>query len=202
MRVSGGYQQVQVSSRRQWRAWLGENHSSASGVWLITWKKASGGPHVPYDDMVEEALAHGWVDSKGHTLDQDRWQLLMTPRKPRSKWSRANKERIERLSAAGLMHPAGEAAVAAAKENGAWSALDEVEALTEPEDLRQALDASPDARRHWDAFPPSAKRAILEWISNAKRVETRAKRVQETARLAAHDVRANQWRQPKKRRSV
>jgi uncharacterized protein YdeI (YjbR/CyaY-like superfamily) len=200
--VSGAYQQVQVSSRRQWRAWLGENHASANGVWLVTWKKASDGPHVPYDDIVEEALAHGWVDTKGHTLDQNRWQLLITPRKPRSKWSRANKQRIERLSAAGLMRPAGETAVAVAKENGAWSALDEVEALTEPEDLRQALDASRDARRHWDAFPPSAKRAILEWIVNAKRAETRAKRVQETARLAVQDIRANQWRRPKKRRSV
>jgi uncharacterized protein YdeI (YjbR/CyaY-like superfamily) len=99
------------------------------------------------------------------------------------------------------MHPAGEAAVAVAKENGAWSALDDVEALTEPEDLRQALDATPDARRHWDAFPPSARRAILEWIAD-KRDETRTKRVEETARLAAQDVRANQWRQPKKRRTV
>jgi uncharacterized protein YdeI (YjbR/CyaY-like superfamily) len=200
--VSDGYPQLQVSSRQEWRAWLGENHASASGVWLVTWKKTSDGPHVPYDHVVEEALAHGWVDSTGITLDEHRWQLLMTPRKPRSKWSKANKQRIERLRAAGLIQPAGEAAVAVAKGNGAWSALEEVEALTEPDDLRQALGATPDARRHWDAFPPSARRAILEWISNAKREETRAKRVDQTARLAAQDIRANQWRQPKKRRTV
>jgi uncharacterized protein YdeI (YjbR/CyaY-like superfamily) len=146
--VSGGYEQVQVGSRLEWRAWLVENHATARGVWLVTWKKASGGPHVPYDEIVEEALAHGWVDSKGRKLDNDRWQLLITPRNPQSKWSRANKRRIERLNSAGLMHPAGEAAVALAKENGAWSALDEVESLAEPDELRQALDATEHARRH------------------------------------------------------
>lgn len=98
------------------------------------------------------------------------------------------------------MRPAGEAAVALAKRNGAWNALDDFENLTEPPDLGRALDDSPKARQHWEAFPPSAKRAILEWIGTAKREETRARRVQETARLAEQDIRANQWRQPKKGR--
>ena len=128
------------------------------------------------------------------TVDDRRSRLLMTPRKPRSGWSRPNKERIARLEAAGLMSAAGHAAVEAARANGSWTALDAVEALEEPGDLAAALDADPDARRHWDAFPRSAKRGILEWIANAKRPATRAKRVSETARLAGRGERANQWR--------
>src|SRR5918992_1620771 len=86
--------------------------------------------------------------------------------------------------------PAGEAVGAAAKASGTWTALDAVEALVEPDELRAALDADADARRHWDAFPPSTKRAILQWIADAKRPETLARRVEDTARLAAENVRA------------
>jgi uncharacterized protein YdeI (YjbR/CyaY-like superfamily) len=95
------------------------------------------------------------------------------------------------------MTPAGLAAVEAAQRNGTWTALDAVEDLHEPADLRDALDTTPDARRHWDAFPRSTKRAILEWIGNAKTPATRTKRIIETATKAAHNLRANQWRQPK-----
>lgn len=120
--------------------------------------------------------------------------MLVTPRKARSNWSRANKERIERLEAAGRLAPAGQRAVQAAKADGSWSALDAVEDLVEPDDLRVRLDADPEARRHWDAFPRSAKRGILEWIVQAKRPATRARRVAETAERAAVGERANQWR--------
>jgi uncharacterized protein YdeI (YjbR/CyaY-like superfamily) len=191
-------EQVTVESREQWRAWLDEHHAASPGVWLVTWKKRSGHPHVPYDDVVEEALCFGWVDSLPRKLDEQRSQLLVTPRKRGSNWSRANKQRVERLHADGRMAPAGLAAVEAARADGSWTALDEVEDLVEPDDLRRALDADPEARRHWDAFPRSAKRGILEWLRNAKRPETRAKRVDETARLAARGERANQWRQPKR----
>jgi len=197
--VSKFYEQVAVTSRSQWRAWLKKHHSSSPGVWAITFKKDSGGPHVPYDDVAEEALAFGWIDSKGRKLDEDRWQLLVTPRKPKSSWSRVNKGRVERLLEDGVMTQAGLEAVEVAKANGAWSALDDVENLTEPDDLRAALDANKRARHYWDAFPRSVKRGILEWIGNAKTEPTRTKRVAETARLAAQDIRANQWRQPKGR---
>jgi len=100
------------------------------------------------------------------------------------------------------MAPAGQAAVDEAKASGAWLAIEHAEAGVEPDDLAAALDAEPDARRYWDAFPPSTKRGILEWIGTAKRPETRAKRVAETARLAAQDIRANQWRQPKGKRGA
>jgi uncharacterized protein YdeI (YjbR/CyaY-like superfamily) len=196
--MSDRYAQVEIRSRAEWRAWLAEHHADTPGVWVVTHKKAPGAPHVPYDDVAEEALAFGWVDSLPRKLDAARSQLLVTPRKPASAWSKVNKERIERLTAAGLMAPAGLAVVDAAKASGTWAALDAVEALTEPDDLCAALDADPDARRHWDAFPRSARRGILEWIGTAKPAPTREKRVAETARLAAQDVRANQWRGPKR----
>jgi uncharacterized protein YdeI (YjbR/CyaY-like superfamily) len=191
--------EVTIESRRQWRAWLAENHASAPGVWLTRYKKASGRGQVSYDDVVEEALCFGWVDSRPRSLDENRSQLLVTPRKPTSRWSRLNKQRVERLLAAGLMTPAGLAAVEVARRNGAWTALDDVEELAEPADLSEALDARPAARRHWDAFPRSTRRAILEWITAAKRPQTRATRIEQTATLAERNVRANQWRQPKTR---
>lgn len=138
---------------------------------------------------MEEALCFGWVDSKGRAVDERRSALLLTPRRRGSGWSRPNKERIARLEAAGSIAPAGRAVLDAARSDGWWTALDAVENLEEPPELAAALDADPDARRHWDAFPRSAKRAFLEWISQAKKPETRAARVARTAEQAAQDVR-------------
>lgn len=122
--------------------------------------------------------------------------LLITPRKPKSSWSKLNKERAARMEREGRMTDAGRAVIDAAKASGTWVALDRVEALEVPEDLAEALRASRGgkAAAHFDAFPRSAKRAILEWIGAAKTPETRARRVAETATKAAKNERANQWR--------
>jgi len=181
-------------ARAEWRAWLAENHTRTTGVWLVIYKKATGRPRVDYDEAVEEALCFGWIDSKGNKLDDERSLLWFAPRKAKTGWSKPNKERIERMLATGQMMPAGLAKIEAAKQDGSWSALDAVEALEIPADLEIALAANPIAAQHFAAFPRSAKRGILEWISNAKTAETRAKRVAETARLAADNIRANQWR--------
>jgi len=187
------YEQVQVESRGEWRAWLEEYASSSPGIWLVTFKKKSPS-HLPYEEVVEEALCFGWVDSQARPLDENRSQQQLTPRRASSGWSRPNKQRVEKLVAAGLMTPAGLAVIDRAKADGSWSALDDVWNLIEPEELKVALDAEPAARSRWEAFPPSARRAILEWISTAKRAETRTKRVAETVRLAAKGERANQPR--------
>ncbi len=185
---------IHPKSRAAWRRWLEQNHTRAEGVWLISYKKAAGKPRFEYDEAVEEALCFGWVDSKPNKLDDERSMLWFAPRKPGTGWSRPNKQRVERLIEAGLMAPAGLAKVEAAKRDGSWNALDAVEALEVPPDLEQALAARPGARSYFDAFPRSVKRGILEWIANARKPETRAKRVEETARLAAQNKRANQWR--------
>jgi uncharacterized protein YdeI (YjbR/CyaY-like superfamily) len=176
---------------------LSKHHQRSPGIWLARWKKESGHPVVPYDDVVEEAIRFGWVDSKPRNLDEKQSLLLVTPRKPKSNWSRINKQRAEALIGSGRMTPAGLAAVEAAKANGAWDALNQVEDLSEPADLAQTLDADPTARTYWDAFPRSTRRAILEWIRSAKSTGTRQKRIDRTVSDAAVDIRANQWRQSK-----
>ncbi len=185
---------VHLETRAQWRAWLDAHHETSPGAWLVSWKKHTGKPALSYDEVVEEALCFGWVDSRPAKLDEDRTMLLFSPRKRGSAWSRPNKERVERMLTAGLMWPAGLALVEAAKADGTWSLLDDVENLVVLDDLAAAFDRYPGSRDRWDAFPRSAKRGILEWIVQAKRPETRARRVDETARLAAQGERANQWR--------
>jgi uncharacterized protein YdeI (YjbR/CyaY-like superfamily) len=117
----------------------------------------------------------------------------LPPRKVGTGWSKLNKERVERLLAVGLMAPPGLAKVQAAQADASWNALDGVEALEIPADLQAALIVNPPAEENFQAFPRSVKRGILEWIANARRSETRAKRVTETATLAAQNLRANQW---------
>ncbi len=197
MRAALSYPQVELKSRAALRQWLVENHAQSQGMWLVTRKRSAGGG-IEWNDIVEEALCFGWVDSLPRKLDDTHTMLLLTPRKPKSNWSTKNKAHVVELLKRGLMHPAGIAAVEAAKKNGAWNALDAVSALTIPPDLSLALSVFTLADEHFAQFPPSVKRGILEWIFNAKRPETRAARIEETARLAQDNVRANQWRQQKK----
>ena len=186
--------QVHAETVAAWRAWLRKNHARSTGVNLVSWKTQTGRPRVSYDDAVTEALAYGWVDSKARTLDDDRSMLWFCPRKATSGWSRPNKTRVERLYAEDRMAPAGQAAIDRAKENGSWGLLDAVEDLVVPADLAAAFAENPGAAEHWDAFPRSAKRALLEWVVQAKRPETRDRRVREIAEHAARGERANQWR--------
>ena len=185
------YAQTQPASRAAWRQWLAEHHASAPGVWLVYGKKASGQPSVRYAEAVEEALCFGWIDSHPRKLDADRAQLLFTPRQPKSGWSKVNKERLVRLEAAGLLLPAGRAAIARAKANGAWESLDAAEAGQVPEDLAAALAAQAAAQANFAAFSPSARKMLLSWVLGAKRPATRAGRVAEVVRMAALNKRAN-----------
>lgn len=118
--MSERYEQVQAETREQWRDWLARNHATSPGVWLVTWKKASGRPYLAYADIVEEALAFGWVDSQPKTIDDQRSARLLTPRKPGSNWSRLNKQRIERLTAAGLMRYPGQPVATAPASRRTW----------------------------------------------------------------------------------
>lgn len=187
---------VEPRSRDEWRAWLAGHHTRAEGIWLVIWKKATGRQAMDYETQVEEALAWGWIDSKTNALDENRSMLWFAPRKPGTGWSRPNQRRVAALIASGLMQPAGLAKVEAAQADGSWSKLDAVENLEIPPDLTEALARRPDAARHFDAFPRSAKRGILEWIAQARRPQTRSARIAETARLAQANERANQWRPP------
>ncbi len=177
-----------------WREWLATNHALVKSVWLVIYKKDSGTLSVYYDEAVDEALCFGWIDSKPNKRDAESYFQFFSKRNPKSNWSRVNKEKIARLTAMGKMAAAGEEMVAIAKQSGTWAALDGVENLEIPDDLATAFVRFPQSAVNFDAFSRSTKRGILEWIFNAKRPPTRAKRIEETASLAAQNIRANQYR--------
>lgn len=188
-----GVKTFYAKDRAAWRAWLAENHATETRVWLIIYRKQSGTPSVYYDDAVNEALCFGWIDSKPNKRDGESYYQFFSRRNPKSKWSGINKRKVEELSAQGLMTEAGWAVIELAKQNGGWTALDEVESLVIPEDLQAQFDASPGSQANFEAFSKSAKRGILDWISSAKQAETRAKRILETVTLAARGEKANQY---------
>jgi len=192
VRQISDFDRVEVRSRDELRRWLTDNHEQSNSIWLVTWKKHTE-HHVTWDEVVEEALGFGWIDSQPSKLDENRSMIRLSPRKAGSAWSGVNKERIDKLTQAGLMHPAGLAKVEAAKADGSWSVLDGPTGLLVPGDLAAAFTTRPGSQEKFASFPPSARRAILEWIALAKRPETRASRVEETARLAQSGQRANQW---------
>ena len=188
-----GFPVVFARDADHWRQWLMSNHESVKSVWLVIYRKGSK-LSVTYEEALDEALCFGWIDSKPNKRDDQSYFQFFSKRNPKSNWSKVNKQRVERLLQSGRMAAAGLEMVAFAKETGTWNALDAVERLEVPGDLSTAFEAYADARSHWDAFPPSVRRGILEWILNAKRSTTRAKRIKKTARLAANNIRANQFR--------
>ncbi len=147
-----------------------------------------------YDEAVEEALCFGWIDSKPNKRDGESYYLFFAPRKPKSVWSKINKERVARLIENNQMTPAGRAAIDVAKKNGSWTVLDAIEELTMPAVLNKAFAGSKTALKNFEAFPPGVKKGIYQWIISAKTEPTQTKRITETVTLAANNIRANQWR--------
>jgi uncharacterized protein YdeI (YjbR/CyaY-like superfamily) len=173
-------------SRRAWRDWLAENHDTAKGIWLAYYKKGSGKISITYPEAVEEALCFGWIDSVIRRLDEERYAQKYTPRSVRSIWSAANKARVARLTAEGLMAAPGLAKVEAAKRDGSWDRLNDVDRIglggDLPADLVEALAREPQARAAFDRRPPSEKKMWGYWVLSAKKPETRARRVAETVK--------------------
>ena len=176
---------VQVASRQEWREWLAQNHRTSPGVWLIYYKIKSGKSGIQYDEALKEALCFGWIDSKSKKLDEERYRQIFTPRKPRSTWSKRNKQYIEELIAEGLIAEAGLEKIEAAKRDSSWSTLDAIEALIVPADLREALDADEAANKYFESLSNTRKKYILYWIGGAKRPETRLKRIEQVVSAAA-----------------
>lgn len=185
-----GYPIYHAENRKQWRAWLEANHDIGPGVWLCSWRAKTGRPACPYPEVVEEAICFGWIDSTRNLLDEERGLQLLTPRKPKSTWTRLNRQRVADMEAAGLMTAAGRRAVEVARGNGWWTILDPVEDLVEPDDLATALAANATARSTWDGFPPSARKAMLWWVISAAKDDTRARRITSIVTKAANGERA------------
>ena len=181
---------VTVRSRDALRDWLRDHHGQAEAVHLATYKRHHP-DHLPWPEAVEELLCWGWIDAVPVKVDADRSAHLVAPRKPGSAWSAVNKRLVEAGRAAGAMTPAGEAAVAAARANGMWSFLDDVEAGIVPDDLATALGPH---RPAWDGWPRSVTRGTLEWIKTAKTAPTREARIADVADAAARGLRPSPFR--------
>ena len=177
----------------QWRKWLLKNHLLEKGVWLVIYKKDAAITSITRDEALDQALCFGWIDSVANKRDEDSYFQYFAQRKPKSNWSGINKIKIARLIEEGQMHASGLKMVELAKETGTWTALEDVENLVIPDDLLKALKKTGDAFSNWNKFPASTKRGILDWIQQAKQAETRARRIEETARLAKDNIRANQY---------
>lgn len=170
-------ERVLAADAAAWRAWLEENHRRSTGAWLVRARPGSDVVVVEYEDAIMQALCFGWIDGPVRTFDERTSGLWFAPRRPSSGWAATNKARLLILEEQGLMTEAGVRAVEVAKANGAWTVLDNAEALREPDDLAAALDAVPEAREKWDAFPPSARKFGIGNVDAARRPETRANRI-------------------------
>ena len=178
-----------AKDRKTWRNWLEKNHAKSPGVWLVYFKKASGKPRLSYNDAVEEALCFGWIDSTVKSMDDDRYMQRFTPRKPKSGWSGINKERIEKITAAGLMNDAGLVKIDAAKKDGSWTSLDKIYApadqLLIPDELGKAFSRNKKAKINFDNFPVFARRQFLSWINSAKQPGTLKARIKQVVLMSA-----------------
>ena len=178
----------------EWREWLSENHEKKEAVWLIFYRKKSPKYNLSWSESVDEALCFGWIDSTKKTLDEERYIQYFTKRKPKSIWSRVNKDKVDQLIAEGLMQDAGYKSIEVAKSNGAWTLMDSVEALTVPEGLKAEFDKWPGSAEYYESLSKSAKKMLLGWIALAKREETKQKRIIEIAENAAQGQRPKSFR--------
>jgi uncharacterized protein YdeI (YjbR/CyaY-like superfamily) len=182
-------ERVEAPDAATWRAWLEQNHRTSTGAWLVRARPGSGLTFVEYEDAILQALCFGWIDGPVRSFDEHRGGLWFAPRRPSSGWAATNKARVARLEADGMLAEAGIRAIEVAKANGAWSVLDNAEALREPDDLAAALDAVPAARQAWDAFPPSSRKLGITTVDTARRAETRAARIAKIVADAAEGKR-------------
>ena len=182
---------VAIDSLEELRGWLSRNHGNTGSVWLVRFKKSVPAKYVDRLDVLDELLCWGWVDGLARKLDEERTMQLISPRR-QQKWSKSYKDRCEQLEAAGRMQAPGLAAIATSKALGLWDAYEQVDLLQVPHDLRDALDARPQAALFFDAAAPSYRRNVLRWIEAAKTAPTREKRIVITVDHAARGTKVPQ----------
>jgi uncharacterized protein YdeI (YjbR/CyaY-like superfamily) len=166
--------------RRRWRTWLADHHASSPGIWFVFFKEHTGRKSMPYEEMVREALCFGWIDSLIKRLDDDRYAMKVTPRRPTSKWSTPNRERWAELEAQGLLAQAGRAAAPTA---AAYAPKPKIPEL--PGSIAKALESNPKALTFFNSLPRRERRNFVVWIHTAKRPATRSKRMRESLALLA-----------------
>jgi uncharacterized protein YdeI (YjbR/CyaY-like superfamily) len=176
-----------VVDARAWRAWLGRHHADSPGVWLVLAKKGNTEPtSLTYEQALDHALCHGWIDGQIARRDERTFKQRFTPRRPRSAWSERNVAHVQRLTQQGLMHPAGVAAVERAKADGRWQdAYAGQASIDMPADLASALSDSPKAAANFELLTSQNRYAILYRVTTAKRTETRARRIEQYVAMLA-----------------
>lgn len=185
------FEQVEVASLPALRNWLAANHSRAEGVWLVRYRKSVPDKFVDRLDVLDEQLCFGWVDGIARKLDGDRTMQLIFPRKQQA-WAQSYKDRVARLEREGRIAAPGRAAIDESKRLGLWDAYTHIDALLVPDDLRTALSATPAAELRFDASPPSYRRNVLRWLDQAKRADTRTRRIEAVVAAAAQGTRVPQ----------
>lgn len=181
-------------NRHDWRKWLELNHKKKEAVWLFFYKKKSPNYNLSWSESVDEALCFGWIDSIKKTIDTEKYQQYFSKRKPKSNWSKVNKDKVRTLIEEGLMEEAGYKSIEVAKENGSWAILDQVEALVIPEDLKEGFKKHKGSMEYFDNLSKSTKKILLYWVISAKRLETRQKRIIEIASNAGKQLKPKQFR--------
>ena len=187
-------QEFHPKNQIEWRNWLEENHAEKDAIWVIFYRKKSPDHNMGWSESVDEALCFGWIDSTKKTIDSEKFKQYFSKRKPKSNWSKVNKDKVKTLIDKGLMQDAGYKSIATAKENGSWTILDSVEALILPEDLANEFSNFQGAHEFYDGLSNSAKKILLYWVISAKRKETRQKRVLEIAENAGNNLKPKQFR--------
>jgi uncharacterized protein YdeI (YjbR/CyaY-like superfamily) len=178
-----------LSTRKQWRQWLTNNHKTVKEIWLVYYRKETGKPSIPYEDSVEEALCFGWIDSIIKKLDSDNYARKFTPRTNMTKWSNPNKKRMSKMLAAGLVTNAGLATIEniklAADKSGA--APKKPSAIEIPDYIREAFKRNKTVWDNFSALAKSYQRDYILWISSAKKEETRVRRIEEAIKLLSQN---------------
>lgn len=181
-------------SQTDWRNWLLKNHQLKQSVWLVFYKSSTKVSSISWSVAVDEAVCFGWIDSTKKTIDNESYMQYFSKRKPKSVWSKINKDKVEYLTSKNLIREAGYKAIETAKENGSWFIMDEVEALIIPEDLKKEFDKREGTLKFYESLSKSAKKILLSWIVLAKRAETRQKRIIEIAENASRNKKPKQFR--------
>ena len=176
------HEEIFIHSLDELHQWLQEHHGEQQSYWLCRYKKDKGPSYISYSELVDELLCWGWIDSLPGKKDEATTLVRISPRNPKSYWSAVNKKKVTHLLSTGRMQAAGLEAIEKAKANGAWTFLDDVEALVIPDDLEAALTASPPALQRFHDASRSFKRNALEKIKSAKRPETRLKRIEDVVK--------------------
>ncbi|HLB27783.1 MAG TPA: YdeI/OmpD-associated family protein [Dehalococcoidales bacterium] len=167
-------------TRREWRKWLEKNHAKETEAWVLRYKKDSGKSSVTYEEALEEALCYGWIDGRMRGVDSEKSAVRFSPRKAKSRWSKVNKDKAEKMIAQGKMTAAGMTKIEDARESGAWaSAYVLKEAQEIPADLQKALQQNKEIWSNFQKFPPSRRNGYIYWLDDAKTPATRQKRIAE-----------------------